>query len=218
MIVLLPGWEDSEGASQYEVPVARITGKVFYEATRMEAPDWDGVTGGHVWYFTLIPAPQPALLKAEPDRAYMAEQIAEWEAMDEDEGTVVDAEGIAKRHGHPQLADWERELVRTFETGATRDQDTGKLDYEGFFSPLALRRFAEYMHKNRYMKDGSMRAGDNWQKGIPKDAYMKSMWRHFMDVWTLHRLQTSADDKAEALCGLLFNAMGYLHELEKASL
>lgn len=102
-------------------------------------------------------------------------------------------------------------VVRTFASGATRDQDTSKLDYEGFLSPTVLKRFAEYMHKNRVQSDGSLRASDNWQKGIPRDAYMKSMWRHFFDVWTGHRKGSVSEDE---LCALLFNVMGYLFEMK----
>lgn len=103
--------------------------------------------------------------------------------------------------------------MREFKTGATRDTDEGKLDYEGFLSHPVLRRYAEYMHKNREQADGKFRPSDNWQKGIPKDAYMKSMWRHFMDVWHGHR--KTDEDMEEALCALLFNVMGYLHETIK---
>jgi hypothetical protein len=63
-----------------------------------------------------------------------------------------------------------------------------------------------------------VRDGDNWQKGIPLDVYMKSMWRHFMDVWTMHRGLDDFGAQAsleESLCAVLFNAMGYLHELLK---
>lgn len=106
--------------------------------------------------------------------------------------------------------------MRTFETGATRDDDQFKLDYEGFLSPQALESFAAYMHKHRLQADGQMRASDNWQKGMPRDAYMKSMWRHFMDVWRLHRDPNAADcDREEALCAVLFNVQGYLHELSR---
>jgi len=100
--------------------------------------------------------------------------------------------------------------VRTFDTGATRDDDNEKLDYEGFLSPAVLRRFAEYMHEHRRQSDGKMRPSDNWQKGIPLDAYMKSMWRHFVEAWTAHR--SGDKNKEECLCALLFNVMGYLHE------
>lgn len=113
--------------------------------------------------------------------------------------------------------------MRRFETGATRDTDDGKLDYEAFFSPLVLRRRAEYMHEHRVQSDGSLRDGDNWQKGMPLEAFMKSGWRHFMDWWTGHRKQPDALDVAfesrkqleDALCALMFNAEGYLHELLK---
>ena len=109
--------------------------------------------------------------------------------------------------------------VRQFDTGATRDTDEGKPDYEGFLSPLVLARYARYMNKNRVQADGKLRDSDNWQKGIPLEAYMKSGWRHFFEWWRLHR--ESIDDTTgiehieEAMCALLFNVMGYLHELEK---
>lgn len=102
---------------------------------------------------------------------------------------------------------------RNFDSGAYRDTDTGKLDFEGFLSPAVLTAFAEYMHKNRMQSDGRVRDADNWQKGIPKDVYMKSMWRHFMDVWCNHRGVTARDDMATALCGLLFNVQGMLFEV-----
>ena len=104
--------------------------------------------------------------------------------------------------------------MRTFDTGATRDIDTSKLDYEGFLSPLVLKRYAEYLNKHRVQADGKLRDSDNWQKGIPLDVYMKSMWRHFMDVWSAHRESTLKGELLEeALAAVIFNAMGYLHEI-----
>jgi hypothetical protein len=105
--------------------------------------------------------------------------------------------------------------VREFNTGATRDTDAGKLDYEGFLSPLVLERYAQYMHKNRIQTDGSLRDSDNWQKGIPFSAYMKSGWRHFFDWWKCYR--TGEGDIEEALCALMFNVMGFLHEYIKST-
>lgn len=102
--------------------------------------------------------------------------------------------------------------MRTFTSGATRDTDEAKLDYEGFFSPLVLERRAQYMHKNRVQADGGLRTSDNWQRGIPFPAYMKSLWRHFFAVWRGHR---SGADIQEELCAVMFNAEGYLHELLK---
>ena len=103
--------------------------------------------------------------------------------------------------------------MRTFETGATRDTDDNKLDFEGYLSPLVIERYGEYMHNNGTMIDGSRRASDNWQAGIPLTVYMKSLWRHFHAVWKGHRTEGVSEDD---LCGVLFNAMGYLHELVKA--
>lgn len=103
--------------------------------------------------------------------------------------------------------------MRQFETGATRDTDEGKLDYEGFISPLVLLRYAEYMHENRVQTDGNLRDSDNWQKGIPQEAYMKSKFRHFMETWMHHRGlgDLAGVDLERALCAELFNTMGYLH-------
>jgi hypothetical protein len=78
-----------------------------------------------------------------------------------------------------------------------------------------LTRYAAYMEANRTLPDGSRRATDNWQMGIPKDAYIKSMFRHFIDLWSLHRGVGARSDKEDAVCGIIFNAMGYLFELLK---
>jgi len=109
--------------------------------------------------------------------------------------------------------------MRQFDTGATRDLDDDKLDFEGFLSPTAMMAFASYMHEHRKTANG-LRASDNWQKGIPMDAYMKSMWRHFFDVWALHREVpgcAETADMVEALCALMFNVQGYLHETLRQS-
>lgn len=101
---------------------------------------------------------------------------------------------------------------RTFETGATRDTDTGKLDFEGFLSPAVVQRYGEYMHTCRILPDGTLRDSDNWQQGIPLAVYMKSKWRHFLETWTLHRKGVHGKAIEDALCAELFNTMGMLHE------
>lgn len=105
--------------------------------------------------------------------------------------------------------------MRKFETGATRDSDENKPDYEGFFSPYVLIRRAEYMHQHRLQADGKLRDSDNWQKGMPPEQYIKSAFRHFMDWWTLHRedVEGTDDEIEEAICALMFNCEGYLHEM-----
>lgn len=101
--------------------------------------------------------------------------------------------------------------MRQFSTGATRDNDDTKNDYEGFLSPLVIERFGDYMTKHRHQADGQVRDSDNWQKGIPKEAYAKSMWRHFLSFWKVHRGYKD-EDIEESLCAIIFNAQGYLHE------
>ena len=105
--------------------------------------------------------------------------------------------------------------MRKFKTGATRDLDENKFDYEGFLSPLVIKRFGEYMHKHRQQADGKLRDSDNWQKGIPQDAYIKSAFRHFMDWWSEHRGHKSTEGLEDALMAMLFNIMGYAHETLK---
>ncbi len=100
--------------------------------------------------------------------------------------------------------------MRTFETGATRDTDQGKPDYEGFLSPFVLERFGQYMSKHRIQADGSVRDSDNWQKGIPQSAYIKSLFRHFMELWKAWRTTGAVDE--EAACAMFFNIQGLLHE------
>lgn len=105
--------------------------------------------------------------------------------------------------------------VRKFDSGATRDTAQDKLDYEGFLNPMVLRHFAEYMHQHRKQSDGSLRDSDNWQKGIPVDVYMKSMTRHFMDLWISRRGGGSIDFELECLDALMFNVQGMMLELLK---
>jgi hypothetical protein len=102
--------------------------------------------------------------------------------------------------------------MRQFKFGASRNNDTDKLDFEGFLNPLVLEEFAKYMHKHRKLESGELRGSDNWQAGITKESYMKSMWRHLHDLWMFHRGYKGRETKIDALCGILFNAQGYLLE------
>ena len=104
--------------------------------------------------------------------------------------------------------------MRAFDTGALKSPDVDKIDYEGHLDPGVLRRFGEYMHKNRFLPDGSMRDSDNWKLGIPKEQYMKSLIRHVMSAWENHEQGVVDEDE---LCAILFNTMGYLfeHQMEK---
>lgn len=114
--------------------------------------------------------------------------------------------------------------IRKFASGATRDTDKGKPDYEGFLSPIVLARYAEYLNKHRILPNGDLRESDNWQ-GLFGDKHtavcMKSLLRHVMDAWTIHRGFKPRIDKGEpvqiedSLCAIIFNAMAYLFKLEK---
>ena len=102
--------------------------------------------------------------------------------------------------------------MRKFDSGATRDTDENKVDFEGFLNPLVLKRFGQYMLKHQLQADGQLRASDNWQKGMTKEVYIKSGLRHVHDWWMEHRGYTSREGLQDALCGVLFNVMGYLLE------
>lgn len=119
----------------------------------------------------------------------------------------------------------EKQSTRAFQTGATRDDDSQKLDYEGFLSPIVLRRFSEYMHKCRLRNipvGQSIRSSDNWQNGMPLDSYMKSGLRHVFEWWLMHDGFVAKDEKGqvldleEVLCATLFNVQGYLFQILKA--
>jgi hypothetical protein len=111
--------------------------------------------------------------------------------------------------------------MRKFETGATRNTDEARPDYEGFLCPLVLERFAEYMNKHRKQADGQLRASDNWQKGMPLASYMKGLLRHVFHLWQRHRGwpvrdPLAAADIEEDICAAMFNLQGYLLEHLKA--
>jgi hypothetical protein len=104
---------------------------------------------------------------------------------------------------------------RGFEGGATRDTDDGKFKYEGFENPMVIRRFAEYMHKNRHMKDGTLRDPDNWQNLFGDDHFdvcIDSLVRHVMDLRLHHRgySDLAVEGLEDSICGILFNAKAYL--------
>ncbi len=120
--------------------------------------------------------------------------------------------GLAGDIAAYQVVDEEQKpAMRTFETGATRDQNEDKLDYKGFLSTIAIRHFAEYMHSHRKQADGSMRDSDNWKKGIPVEAYEESLTRHVFE-W-LEALERGDRQKAFDIApAIWFNLQGWMHE------
>lgn len=112
------------------------------------------------------------------------------------------------------------DTIRTFDSGATRDTDQGKLDYMKALSPIVLRRYVQYLDKHRLQPDGSYRDFDNWKQGIPQEAYIGGGGRHFMDTWLLTEGYATEDNHGpveleDTICAQLFNLMGRLHEMLK---
>jgi len=106
--------------------------------------------------------------------------------------------------------------TRCFRTGATRDNEKQKIDPEGFINPLVIQAYCEYMHKHRIQAGNQLRDSDNWQKLFDDDHYavcMKSLWRHFLDLWLFHRGFKGRETKEDALAGIMFNAMAYWYKL-----
>lgn len=114
----------------------------------------------------------------------------------------------------------ESATIRTFETGATRDTDQDKLNYVKALSPIVIDCYINYLGRHRKQPGGSMRDWDNWKSGIPKDVYLESQDRHHRAVWKLHQGFPAHDNYGpvtlkDSLCGVIFNAMGFLHEILK---
>lgn len=117
--------------------------------------------------------------------------------------------------------------LKQFETGATRSADEGKADYEGFLSFSALEEFGEYMNRHRVQPDGKVRDSSNWKKGIPIESYIKSLFRHVLELvglqqgYVSRRLRKEYPNrdinflKRETACACFFNVQGFLHEFLK---
>lgn len=203
VVLCLPGWSTSVGVTA-EIRIAESQGlSILY--LKMDGPGWRFIKVSEaVDGLVVSPGAQEASDSHNPGG-----------------NTCPQVEACRKplppNDGAPTSASEAQVKMRQFDTGATRDTDQGKLDFEAFLSPLVLEAFGRYMHQHRIQPDGSLRDGDNWQKGIPLTAYMKSLWRHFFDLWKLHRKLPCSASVEEAACAALFNVMGYLHETLKAS-
>lgn len=108
-------------------------------------------------------------------------------------------------------------IIRTFESGATRDTAEDKPEFGGFLSPIVLREFGRYMHSHRKQSDGTLRDSDNWKHGMPLRVFLESLLRHTLDI---HGYVTGDDDKRlvrqdaiDALMAIIFNAQGLAREI-----
>jgi hypothetical protein len=184
-IVLLPGWTTSNGVAS-ELEEAEKWGKGAYEYDKTGRIKFRYGTGNVV----LEPHPK-----------------------EDTPATAVATGTIPITHSSPSAAPVD--TIRVFDTGATRDTEQGKLDFSGFLSPWVLESYAQYMHRCRFLPDGTLRSSSNWRKGIPKEAYLSSMARHFLAVWKGSQASEMNEvwaDPERDLCALLFNVMGLLHE------
>jgi hypothetical protein len=129
------------------------------------------------------------------------------------EALDADVSGLDKTAA--AVAEFSERLGRTFPTGAYRDSDDDKPDYAGYLSPLVIQAYGQYMLKHQVQSNGELRASDNWQAGIPRGEYLKSMWRHLLDLWLEHDGYQSRDGIDEALGGLVFNVCGFWLETLK---
>ncbi len=233
VVFVLAGWTQSEGADLEVTTATKLGIPVYSFPEILKLNFWTGKS---------LPLVHPENEFSRRVLDYVKPNgEATTKRFDHEKGHLVDSGYHANQHNvhpvraveikraverHPaiaaQVAD-EYASLRQFSSGATRNPDTNKPDLEGFISPLVVEEFGRYMHEHRLQADGTLRSSDNWQKGIPLEAYMKSMWRHFLHVWLLHRGHEATDyDTGEpvslqdALCGLLFNVQGYLLETLKA--
>jgi hypothetical protein len=196
-----------------------------------DLPKWDNV-GSPVGdesdpddpdnYWVTVPIEDMTVDTRDPDYGWAEATDEDYQDISGSRGCIWTSDAFRDWPGDPaEVRDWQGPSLtpatnRTFESGAVRDVEDGKIDFEGHLSWLVLDRYGRYMNEKRYMPDGSFRSSDNWQKGFPLDSYMKSGFRHFMAWWEDHRMgyddpETIEDD----LCALLFNVMGYLHEILK---
>lgn len=109
--------------------------------------------------------------------------------------------------------------MRKTKTGATRNDDSGKINFI-HISACAERTFCEYMHSQRFTKDGGYRSADNWKRGMPFKWYKKSFLGHIQDIkMLLEGSKVFEDGKEvtlfEAMFGSRFNFDGMVHVLMK---
>jgi hypothetical protein len=100
---------------------------------------------------------------------------------------------------------------RTFESGAIRDSEEGKEDYTETISWTAMKRYAQFMTKNKE-KYGA----GNFKMGMPIDAYERSLIRHLQKYMENKYERGQTEVEGDHLSAMLFNIFGIIHEEEMA--
>lgn len=104
--------------------------------------------------------------------------------------------------------------LRVSSTGATRDTSANKPEYHRYFNPKTFARFGQYMLEHQVDPRGNYRPGNNWQMGMPREWFVGSLLRHYVEVWERFENDTlDGKDGEDALCAIIFNAQGLLLEL-----
>lgn len=100
---------------------------------------------------------------------------------------------------------------RTFKTGAIRDTEDEKPDLVETKAFLADWRYAKYMTEKK-KKYGS----GNFKKGIPIEAYERSLMRHIYKYFMNKYEGASEEPNEDHLAGARFNLDGIMFEEERA--
>lgn len=101
-------------------------------------------------------------------------------------------------------------LIRKFDTGAVRDNDSTKENYVESIPWIALRRYAFYMKskESRYGKG-------NFKKGIPSESYEESLLRHIQKYISNKYEGGDFEKDQDHLSAILFNCFGLIYQEEK---
>ena len=99
--------------------------------------------------------------------------------------------------------------MRKFKTGAIRDSEDGKEDYIETISWTAFKRYAQFMTSKK-----SKYGAGNFKKGIPIDAYERSLVRHLQKYFANKYEGGKEELEEDHLCAMLFNVFGIIHEEE----
>jgi hypothetical protein len=100
--------------------------------------------------------------------------------------------------------------IREFSTGAIRDTEDDKEDYIETISWTAMRRYAQYMTgKKKKYGEG------NFKKGIPIDAYERSLLRHIQKYLANKHEGQNIEKEEDHLSAILFNCFGIIHEEQR---
>ena len=97
--------------------------------------------------------------------------------------------------------------MRKFETGAQRDDDTGK-------PKASLLPHSALLRVMRQFEAGvNLYGEDNWKKGIPPRSYYDSAMRHLI-TWWMNR-EAGVESREDHLAAVCFNVMALMWELEQ---